>query len=71
MMSHFMFWSDIDGPRWAVMGIVVKLAHSVSDASLLVRVRITDGIFHGLSAVSVSIVLRIICTLVIELRLCT
>jgi len=29
-MSHFMFLSDIDGPRWALMGLVVKLAHSVS-----------------------------------------
>ncbi|KAI0047246.1 hypothetical protein FA95DRAFT_1559311 [Auriscalpium vulgare] len=28
LMSHFMFLSDIDGPRWALMGIVVKLAHS-------------------------------------------
>lgn len=25
-----MFLSDIDGPRWALMGLVVKLAHSVS-----------------------------------------
>lgn len=29
-MSHYMFLSDIDGPRWALMGLVVKLAHSVS-----------------------------------------
>ncbi|KAI0065627.1 hypothetical protein BV25DRAFT_1714330 [Artomyces pyxidatus] len=28
LMSHFMFLSDIDGPRWALMGLVVKLAHS-------------------------------------------
>lgn len=24
-----MFWADIDGPRWVLMGLVVKLAHSV------------------------------------------
>ena len=29
-MSHYMFLSDIDGSRWALMGLVVKLAHSVS-----------------------------------------
>lgn len=29
-MSHFMFLSDIAGPRWVIMGIVVKLAQSVS-----------------------------------------
>ncbi|KAI0305961.1 hypothetical protein B0F90DRAFT_1808515 [Multifurca ochricompacta] len=28
LMSHYMFLSDIDGPRWALMGLVVKLAHS-------------------------------------------
>ncbi|KAA1468740.1 hypothetical protein DENSPDRAFT_834151 [Dentipellis sp. KUC8613] len=28
IMSHYMFLSDIDGPRWALMGLVVKLAHS-------------------------------------------
>jgi len=28
-MSHFMFLSDVGGPRWVVMGMVVKLAQSV------------------------------------------
>ncbi|KAI0272646.1 fungal-specific transcription factor domain-containing protein [Gloeopeniophorella convolvens] len=28
LMSHYMFLADIDGPRWALMGLVVKLAHS-------------------------------------------
>lgn len=28
-MLHFMFLSDIDGPRWAFMGVIVKLTHSV------------------------------------------
>ncbi|KAF8885016.1 hypothetical protein BD779DRAFT_1612027 [Infundibulicybe gibba] len=30
LMCHFMFLSDMGGPRWVVMGIVVKLAHSVN-----------------------------------------
>ncbi|KAJ7623430.1 hypothetical protein FB45DRAFT_925655 [Roridomyces roridus] len=30
LMCHFMFWADIDGPRWVLMGLVVKLAHSVN-----------------------------------------
>lgn len=29
-MCHFMFWGFIDGPRWALMGLAVKLAQSVS-----------------------------------------
>ncbi|KAJ6624985.1 hypothetical protein B0H10DRAFT_1783893 [Mycena sp. CBHHK59/15] len=29
LMCHFMFWADIDAPRWVLMGLVVKLAHSV------------------------------------------
>ncbi|KAJ7257895.1 fungal-specific transcription factor domain-containing protein [Mycena haematopus] len=29
LMCHYMFWADIEGPRWVVMGLVVKLAHSV------------------------------------------
>ncbi|KAJ7453953.1 fungal-specific transcription factor domain-containing protein [Mycena galericulata] len=29
LMCHFMFWADIDGPRWVLMGLVVKLAHSI------------------------------------------
>ncbi|KAJ8522699.1 hypothetical protein ONZ45_g709 [Pleurotus djamor] len=29
VMCHYMFLSHIDGPRWAIMGLVVKLAHSV------------------------------------------
>lgn len=29
-MSHFMFLSDVAGPRWVIMGMVVKLAQSVS-----------------------------------------
>ncbi|KAJ7594322.1 fungal-specific transcription factor domain-containing protein [Mycena floridula] len=28
LMCHFMFLNDIEGPRWAVMGLVVKLAQS-------------------------------------------
>lgn len=32
-MLHFMFLSDIDGPRWAFMGMIVKLTHSVSGGS--------------------------------------
>ncbi|KAI0321025.1 fungal-specific transcription factor domain-containing protein [Amylostereum chailletii] len=30
LMAHYMFFAEIHGPRWALMGIVVKLAHSVS-----------------------------------------
>lgn len=30
IMCHFMFWND-EGARWVVMGIVVKLAQSVSE----------------------------------------
>ncbi|KAJ7636037.1 fungal-specific transcription factor domain-containing protein [Mycena polygramma] len=29
LMCHYMFWGDIDGPRWVLMGLVVKLAHSI------------------------------------------
>jgi len=29
LMCHFMFFSFIDGPRWALMGLAVKLAQSV------------------------------------------
>ncbi|KAK7056210.1 hypothetical protein VNI00_002762 [Paramarasmius palmivorus] len=29
LMCHYMFLDDIDGPRWATMGLVVKLAQSV------------------------------------------
>lgn len=29
-MCHFMFMSFRDGPRWALMGLVVKLTQSVS-----------------------------------------
>jgi len=29
LMCHYMFWADIDGPRWVLMGLVVKLAHSI------------------------------------------
>ncbi|KAJ7050558.1 fungal-specific transcription factor domain-containing protein [Mycena amicta] len=29
IMCHYMFWSGIDGPRWVLMGLVVKLAHSI------------------------------------------
>ncbi|KAL0953461.1 hypothetical protein HGRIS_004693 [Hohenbuehelia grisea] len=29
VMCHYMFLSHIDGPRWAIMGLVVKLALSV------------------------------------------
>lgn len=30
LMCHYMFLSGIEGPRWVIMGLVVKLAHSVS-----------------------------------------
>jgi hypothetical protein len=30
LMCHFMFLSEMGSPRWVLMGIVVKLAHSVS-----------------------------------------
>ncbi|KAF8630740.1 hypothetical protein AX17_005335 [Amanita inopinata Kibby_2008] len=29
LMCHFMFLSDMGGPRWVVMGMAVKLAHSI------------------------------------------
>jgi hypothetical protein len=29
LMCHYMFLDDIEGPRWAMMGVVVKLAQSV------------------------------------------
>ncbi|KAJ6581244.1 fungal-specific transcription factor domain-containing protein [Mycena capillaripes] len=29
LMCHYMFWADIEGPRWVLMGLVVKLAHSI------------------------------------------
>jgi len=29
LMCHYMFLSDIEGQRWAVMGLVVKLAQSI------------------------------------------
>ncbi|KAG9223783.1 hypothetical protein CCMSSC00406_0004876 [Pleurotus cornucopiae] len=29
IMCHYMFLSHIEGPRWAIMGLVVKLAHSL------------------------------------------
>ncbi|KAF7309610.1 Fungal-trans domain-containing protein [Mycena indigotica] len=29
LMCHYMFWAGIDGPRWVIMGLVVKLAHSI------------------------------------------
>jgi hypothetical protein len=29
-MSHYMFLSDVGGPRWVIMGIVMKLAQGVS-----------------------------------------
>ncbi|TDL23723.1 hypothetical protein BD410DRAFT_786992 [Rickenella mellea] len=29
LMSHFLFLADIDGPRWTIMGLVVKLAQSI------------------------------------------
>lgn len=33
-MCHFMFLSDMGGPRWVIMGMVVKLAQSVSTLTL-------------------------------------
>ncbi|KAF7317966.1 Fungal-trans domain-containing protein [Mycena kentingensis (nom. inval.)] len=29
LMVHYMFWDHIDAPRWVIMGLVVKLAHSI------------------------------------------
>ncbi|KAF8196689.1 fungal-specific transcription factor domain-containing protein [Mycena galopus ATCC 62051] len=29
LMCHYMFFADIEGPRWVLMGLVVKLAHSI------------------------------------------
>ncbi|KAK7031348.1 putative transcriptional regulatory protein C1F7.11c [Favolaschia claudopus] len=29
LMCHYMFWADIEAPRWVLMGLVVKLAHSI------------------------------------------
>ncbi|PFH45910.1 hypothetical protein AMATHDRAFT_70915 [Amanita thiersii Skay4041] len=29
LMCHFMFLAEMGGPRWVVMGMVVKLAHSI------------------------------------------
>jgi hypothetical protein len=40
-MCHFMFWADIEGPRWVLMGLVVKLAHSVRRFSFLSYYRLT------------------------------
>ena len=34
-MCHFMFLSEISGPRWIIMGMVVKLAQSVSHSQLI------------------------------------
>jgi hypothetical protein len=30
VMAHFMFLADIDEPRWMIMGLVIKMAESVS-----------------------------------------
>ncbi|KAJ3753480.1 hypothetical protein EV360DRAFT_97010 [Lentinula raphanica] len=30
LISHYMFLEDIEGPRWAMMGLVVKMAQSVN-----------------------------------------
>lgn len=30
VMCHYLFLADVDGPRWTLMGIVVKLGQSVS-----------------------------------------
>ncbi|KAF5328220.1 hypothetical protein D9619_013449 [Psilocybe cf. subviscida] len=35
LMCHFMFLSDISSPRWAIMGVIVKMAQSVSVCLLL------------------------------------
>jgi heme/copper-type cytochrome/quinol oxidase subunit 4 len=29
-IAHFMFFSDVDEPRWMIMGIVVKMVYSAS-----------------------------------------
>ncbi|EPQ56422.1 hypothetical protein GLOTRDRAFT_128366 [Gloeophyllum trabeum ATCC 11539] len=29
IMSHYMFWANIDSPRWAIMGLVMKLVQTV------------------------------------------
>lgn len=50
-MCHFMFWADIDGPRWVLMGLVVKLAHSVCSSSFLTY--FTSDSCHRLDYVSI------------------
>ncbi len=30
VMCHYLFLADVDGPRWTLIGMVVKLAQSVS-----------------------------------------
>ena len=56
-MSHYMFLSDIDGPRWALMGLVVKLAHSVSTRPHRICNRVADLLWF--SAVSVRCLAQI------------
>jgi len=34
VMIHFMFLKGIESPRWVAMGIVVKLAQSVSSTHI-------------------------------------
>jgi hypothetical protein len=34
-MSHYLFLFDVGGPRWVIMGIVVKLAQGVSPPHLV------------------------------------
>jgi hypothetical protein len=41
LMCHYMFFAEIDGPRWALMGLVVKLAQSVSSAIVASSAKLT------------------------------
>ena len=52
-MCHFMFLSFRDGPRWALMGLVVKLAQSVScsHSSSSFTSLIAVGLFSSLDSV--------------------
>jgi hypothetical protein len=49
-MCHFMFLSEISSPRWAIMGMVVKLAQSVSIRPFfsLLRCSLFDSRFSSL-----------------------
>lgn len=43
-MCHFMFLSNIDGPRWIVMGIATKMALTVSGLINLSEPRMNESV---------------------------